>query len=62
METKKRTNTLKRDVENLEFRFNNILENLNTDILNTDNSLLTFNELTLKNDINRIKDFIKAYK
>tara|TARA_R100001443_G_scaffold28660_1_gene41870 strand:+ start:418 stop:627 length:210 start_codon:yes stop_codon:yes gene_type:complete len=69
METKKRTNTLKRDVENLEFDFNYILKKLNkemntklTDILNKDNTQLEIEELFLKSRINRIKDFIKTYK
>jgi hypothetical protein len=53
---------LQRDVKNLEFRLERILENLDTSIINKDNSSLTFKELTLKTDINRIKDFIEAYK
>ncbi len=70
MKTKKQINTfLKRDVENLEFSFNHILRRLNKemntklpDILNKDNTQLEIEELSLKIDINRIKEFIKAYK
>ena len=70
MKNIKEINTfLKRDVENLEFSFNHILKRLNkemntklTDILNKDNTQLEIEELSLKIDINRIKEFIKAYK